>query len=86
MTIGLMTIGNTLLQLLTFKCTMVIDNILKTIPIVNFCMPYCNCQLFYGTTTFVRTIATEDYCMLQISINNVSYIDCNYAYKLITAL
>ena len=37
-------------------------------------------------TTFVWAIATEDYCMLQISINNVSYIDCNYAQKLIIAL
>ena len=34
---------------------------------------------FYGLlqlTTFVWTIATEDYCMLQTSNNNVSYIDC----------
>ena len=28
----------------------------------------------------------EDYCMLQTSNNNVSYIDCNYAHKLMTAL
>ena len=47
-----------LLQLITFVCTTAIDNILSTTPIVNFCMPYCNCQNFYGTTTFVWTIAT----------------------------
>ena len=42
-----------------FVCTTAIDNILSTTPIVNFCMPYCNCQSFYGTTTFVWTIATN---------------------------
>ena len=47
-----------LLQLITFVCTTAIENILSTTPIVNFCMPYCNCQHFYGTTTFVWTIAT----------------------------
>ena len=47
-----------LLKLITFVCTTAIDNILRTTPIVNFCIPYCNCQHFYGTTTFVRTIAT----------------------------
>ena len=36
-------------------------------------------------TTFVWTIATKDYCMLQTSIDNISYIDCNYTHKLITA-
>ena len=36
-----------LLQLITFVCTTAIDNILSTTPIVNFCMPYCNCQHFY---------------------------------------
>ena len=46
------------LQKITFVCTTAIDNILSTTPIVNFCMPYCNCQHFYGTTTFVWTIAT----------------------------
>ena len=47
-----------LLQQITFVCTTAIENILSTTPIVNFCMPYCNCQHFYGTTTFVWTIAT----------------------------
>ena len=42
-----------LLQLITFVWTNAIANILITTPIVNFCMPYCNCQRFYGTTTFV---------------------------------
>ena len=37
-------------------------------------------------TTFLWTVATEDKCMLQTSINNISYIDCNNALKLITAL
>ena len=47
-----------LLQLITFVCTTAIDNILSTTPIVNFYMPYCNCQYFYGTTNFAWTIAT----------------------------
>ena len=47
-----------LLQLITFVCTLAIENISSTTPIVNFSMPYCNCQHFYGTTSFVRTIAT----------------------------
>ena len=47
-----------LLQLITFVSTTAIDNILSTTPIVNFCIPYCNRQNFYGTTTFVWTIAT----------------------------
>ena len=115
-----------LLQVITFVCTTAIENILSTTPIVNFCMPYYNCQHFYKTTTFVRTIAaftltskyysywllnatfyailelaifvftividdfvsniaTEDYCMLQTSIHIISYIDCKYKHKLITA-
>ena len=45
-------------QLITFVCTTAIDNILSTTPIVNFCLPYCNFQRLYGTTTFVWTIAT----------------------------
>merc|ERR1711893_445224 len=57
-TIATITINITLLQLLTFKCPMVIDNFLWTIAIDYFCL---------------------DYCMLQTSNNNVSYIDCNYA-------
>ena len=32
-----------LLQLITFVCTTAIENISTTTPIVNFCMPYCNC-------------------------------------------
>ena len=63
----------------TFICTMVIDNLF---------MHYCNWLLLYALlqlTTFVWTVATKDYCMLQTSINNISYIDCNYAHKLITA-
>ena len=47
-----------LLQLITFVCTTAIENILSTTPIVNFCIPYCNCQCFYGRTTFVWTIVT----------------------------
>ena len=46
-----------LLQLITFVCTTAIENILSTTPMVNFCMPYCNWQSFYGTTTIVLTIA-----------------------------
>ena len=45
-----------LLQLITFVSTAAIENILNTTPIVNFSMYYCNCQHFYGTTTFVWTI------------------------------
>ena len=36
-----------LFQQITFVCTTAIENILKTIPIVNLCMPYCNCQHFW---------------------------------------
>jgi len=47
-----------LLQLIIFVCTIAIENILSTTIIVNFCMPYCNSQHFYGTTSFVWTNAT----------------------------
>ena len=61
----------TLLQLITFIYITAIENILCTTPIGNFCMFYCNCQLFYGTiannvrlqlTTFVCTIAIDHFC------------------------
>ena len=51
-------------------------------------MQYYNWLFLYALlqlTTFVWTIATKDYCMLQTSIDNISYIDCNYTHKLITA-
>ena len=48
----------TLLQLIVFVCTTAIENILSTTAFVNFCMPYCNFQHFYETTTFVWIIAT----------------------------
>ena len=54
--IGLITISNTLLQLLTFKCTTVIYNFLCTIAIDYFCMHYCNWQLLFGLVQ-LRTIA-----------------------------
>ena len=66
-----------LLQLITFVCLIAIANI------------FMEQQLLYGllqVTTFIWTIATDDYCMLQTSNHNVSYIDCNYAHKLMTAL
>ena len=72
-TIAIITNNITLLQLLTFKCTIVVDN---------FFMQYYNWLFLYALlqlTTFVRTIATKDYCMLQTSIANIRYIDCNYA-------
>ena len=45
------------LQETIFVCT-AIENILSATPIVNFCMPYYAYKRFYGTTTFVWTIAT----------------------------
>ena len=55
-TIATITINITLLQLLTFKCTMVIDNFLYNITIGYFCMHYCNWQLLFGLLQ-LRTIA-----------------------------
>ena len=52
---------------------MILGNFLCAIEVDYFC-------------TFVWTIATEDYCMLQTIIKNVSSIDFNYIHKLITAL
>ena len=78
--IGLITISNTLLQLLTFKCTMVI---------YHFFMYYCNWLLLYAPlqlTTIVWFMSNDNYCMLQNNIKNISYIDCHNTYKLITAL
>ena len=69
--IATITINIKSLQLLTFKCTMVIDTCLCTIAIDYFCINYCNSP-------------NEDWYMLQT--NNVSYIDCNYTHKLITAI
>ena len=46
-----------LLQLITFVCTIAIESILSTTPIVNFCMPYCNCQSFIDKITFLWATA-----------------------------
>ena len=69
-----------LLQLVTFVCTTAIDNILSTTPIVNFCMPYYNCQRFYGTTTFVWTIVTItiNITLLQLSTSKCTIVIDNF--------
>ena len=56
------------LKEITFVCSIATDNFcfhnckwkhLSPPPIVNFCMPYCNCQrFFYCTISFVWTTAT----------------------------
>ena len=68
------------IRILTFECTLGINN---------FFMRYCNWQLSFALlllTTFVWTIATKDYHILQNNINIISYIEYNNIHKLITAL
>ena len=71
-------INDTLLQLLTVKYTKVIDNFYTLLELPTFVYIIAN-------DNFVWTIATDDYCMLQISINSVSCIDYNTR-KLIAVL
>ena len=57
--------------------------------LTSFLMRYCNCQLLHALfllTTFVWTIATKDYHILQNNINIISYFDYNNIHKLLTAL
>ena len=74
--IGLITISNTLLQLLTFKCTTVIYNFLCTIAIDYFCMHYCNWQLLYDllqmtTIACCRTILRISFTL--IATTHITY-------------
>ena len=71
-------INDTLLQLLTVKYTKAIDNFYTLLELPTFVYTIAN-------DNFVWTIATDDYCMLQISINSVSCIDYNI-YKPVAAL
>ena len=75
-TIATITINITLLQILTLKCTMVIDNFLCTVTIDYFCMHYCTRQLFFGLLQ-LRTVA----CCRPALTKLVTLI----AHKLITA-
>ena len=60
-TIAPITIKITLLQLLTFNCTMPIDNFLCTIAIDYFFMHYCNWQLLYGLLQLRTLHAAEQH-------------------------
>ena len=71
-------INDTLLELLTVKYTKAIDNFYTLLELPTFVYTIAN-------DNFVWTIATDDYCMLQISINSVSCIDYNI-YKPVAAL
>ena len=69
---------------MTFVCTTVIEKLLSTTPIVNFCMPYCNWQRFYRKITFVWTTATITITTLLqlLTLNCTMVIDnflCNIA-------
>ena len=78
-----------IITICAFKCAMGIDNFLCAIAIDNFCMHYYYWQLLYALlllTTFIWTIATKDYHILQNNINIISYIDYNNIHKFITAL
>ena len=75
-----------LLQLMTFVCTTAIENILNTTSIVNFCMHYCNCQCFYGTTTFVWTIIatiTINKTLLQLLTFRCTMVIDNFKYTIL---
>ena len=71
-------INDTLLELLTVKYTKAINNFYTLLELPTFVYTIAN-------DNFVWTIATDDYCMLEISINSVSCIGYNI-YKPVAAL